>query len=476
MEKITEKKNIILISIAVLTILVFLSLYIYNNFIFHIDIEGNSIIKLEYNFEYKEPGYRAFLYGEDLTDLVKIESNLENKKLGRYVIKYIVEKNGRKTTKERIVEVVDTTKPEIKLKGNEKVSLCSKEEYNDEGYTAFDNYDGDLTNKVKVTKDGNTIIYFVEDSNKNKAEIKREITKEDIEGPRIALVGGEQVYIRQFEAYKEPGYDAIDNCDGEISDKVKVEQNIDSSTLGLKEVLYSVIDSTGNETKAVRKVIVIDKNDKIPENTKGTIYLTFDDGPSSTITPKLLDILKEKGVKVTFFVIHHDNMEHIIKRAYDEGHVIALHSYTHNYRQIYSSDKAFFDDLKKISDEVEKITGEKSYITRFPGGSSNTVSRRYNQGIVTRVANKLLKDGYRYYDWNVSSGDAGGAKTKTAVYNNVIKGLSKKKNNVVLMHDFNKNYKTLDAISDIIDYGLKNGYEFKTIDKTTPMVRHRIAN
>ena len=248
--------------------------------------------------------------------------------------------------------------------------------------------------------------------------------------------------------------------------------------MGSYELTYTITDSSGNVASVKRTVKV---NKKVEPNTSsavpGTIYLTFDDGPSSTITPKLLDILKEKNVKATFFVINHSsNLDYLIKREYNEGHTVALHSYTHDYKTVYSSVDAYFRDLQQISDKVERLTGQKSYIIRFPGGSSNTVSKKYTPGIMTTLTQEVLEKGYHYFDWNVSSGDAGDTNTKEGVYNNVIKGLSKSKANVILMHDFESNYKTLNAISDIIDYAKRNGYEFKTIDMSTQMVRHRVNN
>src|SRR5699024_5238173 len=111
--------------------------------------------------------------------------------------------------------------------------------------------------------------------------------------------------------------------------------------------------------------------DENPEWKEKAVYLTFDDGPSEN-TGRILDILKQYNIKATFFVTG-NNQEHddMIKRAFDEGHSIGLHTYTHDYASVYASEEAYFDDLKKISDLVESIIGQKSYLIRFPGGSSN---------------------------------------------------------------------------------------------------------
>lgn len=213
------------------------------------------------------------------------------------------------------------------------------------------------------------------------------------------------------------------------------------------------------------------------KSTKGVIYLTFDDGPSATITPKVLDILKKEKVKATFFVLNYSKSnEKLIKRIVKEGHTIGIHGYSHEYSKIYKSKNAFLNNVYKLQDKIYKLTGVKTKFMRFPGGSSNTVSRHYSKGIMSVLTKEMLSRGFRYFDWNVSSGDAGGAKTSNDVYRNVTKNLSKKRGNMVLCHDFAGNTKTLNALSKIIKYAKKNGYKFKAIDKNTPMYAHGVNN
>ena len=210
---------------------------------------------------------------------------------------------------------------------------------------------------------------------------------------------------------------------------------------------------------------------------KGVIYLTIDDGPSTDITPKMLDILKEENVKATFFILNYNSTgEKIVKREVAEGHAVGIHGYSHDYKTIYKSDEAYMNNLNKLQAKIKESTGITSKITRFPGGSSNTVSKKYSAGIMSRLVKLVEKNGYKYYDWNISSGDAGGAKTSQAVYKNVTKGLSKKKANVVLIHDFSGNTKTLNALRDIIQYGKSNGYEFRTLSYDSSLVCHHGVN
>ena len=134
----------------------------------------------------------------------------------------------------------------------------------------------------------------------------------------------------------------------------------------------------------------------------------------------------------------------------------------------------YFTDLNAISDRVKRITGYDSKFIRFPGGSSNTVSKKYSVGIMTALTSEVLNRGYKYFDWNISGGDAGGTTSATGVYNNVVKNLSKKRVNMVLLHDTKSH--TANAIESIIVYGLNNGYSFKAIDDDTAMVTQKVNN
>ena len=210
---------------------------------------------------------------------------------------------------------------------------------------------------------------------------------------------------------------------------------------------------------------------------QGTIYLSFDDGPSSNITPKVLDILKEEGIKATFFVLNFsDENAHLVKREVEEGHTIGIHGYSHEYSKIYRSKEAFMSNVYDLQAKIKETTGVTSMYVRFPGGSSNTVSRKYSKGIMTALSKELLSKGFKYYDWNVCAEDAGSAKNSKDVYNYVVKYLKKDRQNMVLMHDFASNKKGLDALRDIIKFGKKNGYKFMAVDDKTPMFAQHINN
>ena len=204
------------------------------------------------------------------------------------------------------------------------------------------------------------------------------------------------------------------------------------------------------------------------------IYLTFDDGPS-IYTMDILNTLDKYNVKATFFVTCSSNLEELSKEIVKRGHTIALHTCTHKYSYVYSSDDAYYEDLNSISNLVEQYTGIKSKYVRFPGGSSNTVSRAYNRGIMSRLSNSLHENGYKYYDWNIDSNDAGGANSEQE-YANVIGALSNNDRdiNMVLMHDVKVS--TRDALDGIIKDALGKGYMFSNINDYTKEVHHSVNN
>ncbi len=126
-----------------------------------------------------------------------------------------------------------------------------------------------------------------------------------------------------------------------------------------------------------------------------------------------------------------------------------------------------------MNEVIKEYTGSYSNIFRFPGGSSNTVSKNYTKGIVTQIANEMTKRGYYYFDWNVDSKDAAGA-NQQRVYNEVINGVEKCTTCVVLMHDIKVS--TANALDDILATLTSKGYTFKTLSSTSPAIRHRINN
>ena len=218
------------------------------------------------------------------------------------------------------------------------------------------------------------------------------------------------------------------------------------------------------------------ENIVISRPSEKTIYLTFDDGPSY-LTNQILDILAEKQVPATFFVIgpNIDKYQDVVKRAYIDGHTIGIHSDTHVYSYIYSSLDNYLNDLNLIRHKVHNITKDYSRIVRLPGGASNTISKKYKTGIVSEITNWLHKHDYYYFDWNIDSQDASGRASKELIYNSVINNL-KLGDNIILMHDSSTKQTTVEALPLIIDYAKANGYTFARITKNTAPYHHKINN
>lgn len=441
------------------------------------EFKQSQNIELEYGQKYQDPGFKVTKFGKDYTKKVKIKNKINKNKLGTYDIIYEVKINGITYKKTRKIKLVDNEKPIITLTGNENVTICPQAQYQEEGYKAIDNYDGDITNKVKITKKDNLITYSVKDTSNNETKITRTITSEDKTLPTITLKGSTNQTIYLGNTWKEPGYTAYDNCDNDITNNVVSSGVVNSNKLGSYKITYTVKDLSGNQTTINRTVKVISKpsnpSSQTPSNQKGTIYLTFDDGPKEGTTNVILDILKEEGVSATFFVTN-SGPDYLIKREHDEGHTVGLHTASHNYQTVYKSVNSYYNDLKQVQDRVKRITGIESKIIRFPGGSSNTVSKKYSKGIMTTLTKDVVNKGYRYYDWNIDSDDAGGTNTSSGVYNNVVKYLSKNRSNMILMHDIKPH--TKDALRSIIRYGKNNGYTFEKITMSTPMITHHVNN
>lgn len=427
--------------------------------------DDNIELGSDYTFDYK--CYNLFT---DLTYKAISTNNVDTNKVGSYKVNVSIKYLFYNVNKNFIVRVVDRTPPVITLKGDNPIYVCPNKGYTEEGYTALDNYDGDITDNVDTIIDKNNILYRVFDSSFNRAEVKREIIHEDKINPSIELKGKKTIYIYEGNSYIEEGYTAFDNCDGDITDKVVSTGNVDTNTIGTYNITYEVKDSSGNSFNTDREVIVIKKPNYYGN---GVIYLTFDDGPSY-LTNEILDILDREGIKATFFVC---GANESTKRAYNSGHTIGLHSNTHNYSYIYTSSDNYFNDLNNISDKVFNVINIKPNIIRFPGGSSNTVSRKYNNGIMSYLTAQVVNRGYNYFDWNVDSNDAGSdINNSSNIYYNVINNVSHNRTNVVLMHDSANHRATVNALSDIIRYGKNNGYTFKAIDDNTPIVRHKVNN
>lgn len=452
-------------------------LFMLNRWRVELTIDGPEEQTLEYGSSFSPPPASALLKGDFILRSgrplqITQTGSVNTKQLGDYCLHYTAK--GLFYTAERsvTVHVVDTTPPVLTLVADSLESLSPGEDYQEAGYTAWDDADGDLTSQVQreIRKGG--IYYHVTDRSGNSADAFRPISYFDAVPPELTLSGEVSATLQVGESFTEPGYSATDNVDGDITDRVTVSGSVDIWHAGSYTLHYSVMDSFGNLAEAERTVTVAAAPQPNPVTPNGkVIYLTFDDGPSQH-TERLLKILDKYNVKATFFVVNYGHQEMIAKEA-AAGHTVAIHSYSHDYNKIYASEEAFFSDLDAMNEIIRAQTGSYSTMLRFPGGSSNAVSN-FNPGIMTRLTQAVTEKGYQYFDWNVSSGDAGLTTDTNVVYQNVIDGVKNYNSSIVLQHD-SKGY-SVDAVERIIQWGLDNGYSFLPLTPSSPTAHHKIFN
>ena len=228
-----------------------------------------------------------------------------------------------------------------------------------------------------------------------------------------------------------------------------------------------------NQLKATMDGILVQETlgTKVSETKeKRKVYLTFDDGPSK-YTEEILDILKKEQVKATFFVIGYEGKVYAerYRRIVEDGHTLAMHAYEHDYNKIYCSVENFSKDLKKLQTLLEKTTGVKPTIYRFPGGSSNSAIKHS----VNQFIHYLNKENITYYDWNALNEDAMNKKLTPQQLNaNIMKDLPNHDPCIVLMHDLGDRHATVEALEPLIQILKKMNCELLPITEVTPTIQH----
>ena len=204
------------------------------------------------------------------------------------------------------------------------------------------------------------------------------------------------------------------------------------------------------------------------------VCLTFDDGPSKT-TPAVLEALNNAGVKATFFVVatgYNEKYLPLLTEASAAGHQIALHSASHEYSDIYRSSEAYWADIALLKERIAPyVDAESVRYLRFPGGSTNTVSRRYGgKGLMKQLKAEVERKGWQWVDWNVCAEDAvGGHPSADTIYRNVVRETGEQTHCIVLMHDSSTTRTTAEALPDIIRWYADNGYTFLTVAEALPL-------
>lgn len=464
-------------SLIVITIIIIFIIVIFNkgNITYKINGLSTEIVNVKTN--YIDNGVIVYRNGKKLNEkfyTLETENNIDTTKLGIYKIKYKIKYRNDEYNLTRTVEVKDIEEPKI----DTNIELLERDYCSDKAiielkYSVLDNYDGDITEDVNVSEEGNYLILIATDKNGNTAEKRIPITyiNKPTSPEKITIKGPANIYTTLNGSYKELGATITSEC-GNNSNRVIISNTVDNTKIGEYEIKYSIKNNDSIYT--IRKVIVYEPNisSNQNKNNEKTIYLTFDDGPCA-YTKKVLETLNKYNVKSTFFVTNQfPSYVSLIKDEYDAGHAIGVHTYNHNYN-IYSSIETYINDFNKMNNIIEKYTGQKSQIFRFPGGSSNTVSANYSIGIMKALATKMSSEGYAYFDWDVSSGDASGASSER-IYNNIVNGVKSCSRCVVLMHDIK--YNTVNILDNVLEELTSNGYKFGTLSLESPTCHHGIAN
>ena len=439
-------------------------------------IELDNHVKVEINSEIDPYSYIKDYKKCNKEDIKIDTSKLDTSKLGEQVITYTVKDEVYEVN----VNVVDSVAPTF--------DIVNKDFYvgDEVKAEALVNNIIDQTNttvsfdkEYDFSKEGHyDVVVVVEDEGKNKTE--KNITVKvitDTEKPTLTGVTNKTVTIGSTINYLS-GITAKDNRDE------KPEVTVDSSAVntsktGSYKVKYTVKDQAGNINEYECTITVVEKKvvQTVPSNGEKIVYLTFDDGPSDN-TLKILDILDRYNAKATFFVTGDNGSSSkyrsVIKQIHQRGHTVALHTYSHDWN-IYKSVDAYFNDLNKIGNIVKDQIGFVPKYIRFPGGSSNTISRNYCKGIMSTLVSEVQRRGYQYYDWNVDSTDASGnnvAKSKI-----VKASIGYSYNNInILMHDTGAKDTTVQALPEIIEHYAARGYSFKGISDSSFSPHFKVNN
>lgn len=279
---------------------------------------------------------------------------------------------------------------------------------------------------------------------------KLEHMVKDLALSETAMLSDAVISDRQTEASSQANQNPDQEAALNGATEQNLKENVDSFENRLEWDIAGADAKTWDSNTGMRKV-----------------YLTFDDGPSRN-TDKILDILNEYGVKATFFVNGKEGFEGQYQRIVAEGHTLGMHSYSHKYQEIYQSLDSYVADLNKMQSFLYEMTGETSKIVRFPGGSSNSVSRVDMHELIAY----LNQHDITYFDWNVSSADAGkGYISASQITNNVMRNVMKYDSSIVLMHDSADKNSTVEALPTIIEKILEseNTVLLPISEETTPI-------
>lgn len=308
------------------------------------------------------------------------------------------------------------------------------------------------------------------------AEATRTVHVVNEKPPVLTLLGEGRITLAMGERFEDPGFKAVDRNGKDLTGIVQVSGAVDTMTAGSYTITYRVTDDAGREAAVTRTVVVEPaKQPEVVEPDGKVIYLTFDDGPRTGKIETLLQVLEKYNVKATFFVVGKNaDLEKNLKAIAAGGHSLGIHSVTHDYKKIYANEEAFLADLYDMQALIQKYTGITTTLMRFPGGTSNRLAD--NKCDMRQLVKTVTDLGFQYFDWNIDSNDAGGSNTAEEVFRNVVDEIAAKQYqySFVLMHDI-YSY-SVEAVEQIIQWGLANGYSFQALTSESPTWQHVKAN
>ena len=520
-KKHTFRNTVIIAALLIAAVLFFV--FGINKWHIEFRLNGESPVTRECGEPYKDDGAEAEVTGSVLSFVhhpISVSTSTERVNIhepGTYTVTYSAKFLWMSASTTRSVVIVDTTPPVIELAHIDDYYTLPHHPYVEEGFTATDNHDGDITSLVKSEERDGKVYYTVTDQAGNTASAEREIFYDDRNAPVFSFPSGEERFLFVGESWSDDAQ-AEDDADGDVSGRITYTGSVDTGTVGTYTLTYSVSDEWGNVATKDRYVTVkrtpITADEAAAQavitpppaegsaaaagttaadtsaaagnaavaapaaplkaDPKKIIYLTFDDGPGR-YTEELLSILDKHKVLATFFVTAaYSDYQDLIGKEYEAGHSVAVHTATHEYSQIYASTDAYWEDFNRMQDIIWEQTGCRTDLFRFPGGSSNTVSANYCKGIMSDLARQSSEKGYIYVDWNVTSGDAGDTTDSDVLYQNMMNGIHTYENSFILCHDI-KDF-TIATMDRFITDALKEGYTFMPITSESRTCHHGINN
>ena len=357
------KKRTVLITTIIILIIAMSIIY---NTLPRLQLNGSKNITMSYRQEYEEPGVIVKNANSKYMRKIKIDNNIDTKKIGNYYIDYSLKISGKTLHVRRNVKVIDDISPVIKLKGDQLTTISINKQYEEPGYTAQDEYDGDITQKVETIGEVDTknygeyvITYKVTDNSNNTTEVNRIVKVIDEEPPKILCK-------TEYSAFQTNSNNLIDckaedNFDGDISNKIKIIGEVDTTKPGIYKIKYTVKDDAGNKTEKEHKILLF----KEKQNQHKTLIINTN--LDNTIE-QLTSILNENAEKGTFYFWMQTNnklteeYEKYIEKISEKNNEFGITT-CQNDMKIYSDIQSFKNQFEKIQKELYEKTEIK--IDRF---------------------------------------------------------------------------------------------------------------